>query len=255
MARGVAQQVLRALRLAGLQQHGGEAAIGAAGRGTFSSQLAAQSGLQLGATRTVALASGAAARRLPLWLGSAPLALCRLPLRHGLATIAAGASARGAAASKGSSKASRLLGDLKQLSKFKLSALVVLTASAGFVMGSGEQLDWQALLYTSLGTFGAAACANTLNQVYEVANDRLMSRTCNRPLPAGRLNRAQALAFALVAGYAGLSTLYATVSFASRSEGGRGDGRRTAGRRCGQTIAAPRSPAAHCPHPMRRPTR
>jgi hypothetical protein len=58
-----------------------------------------------------------------------------------------------------------LLGDLKQLSKFKLSSLVVLTASAGFVAGSGEQLDWAGLAWTSLGTFGAAACANTLNQV------------------------------------------------------------------------------------------
>ncbi|KAG2445604.1 hypothetical protein HXX76_000215 [Chlamydomonas incerta] len=98
----------------------------------------------------------------------------------------------------------RLLHDYKQLSKFKLSSLVVLTASAGFVAASGEHIDHAKLGWTCLGTLGAAACANTLNQVYEVANDRLMNRTCNRPLPAGRLGRMHALAFAAVCGASGL---------------------------------------------------
>lgn len=97
--------------------------------------------------------------------------------------------------------------DFKQLSKFRLSALVALTASAGFVAGSEEHVDLAKLAWTSLGTFGAAACANTLNQVYEVANDRRMRRTCNRPLPAGRMGVAPALAFAAITGAAGLWTL------------------------------------------------
>lgn len=58
----------------------------------------------------------------------------------------------------------RLLQDYKQLSKFKLSSLVVLTASAGFVAASGEHIDYAKLGWTCLGTLGAAACANTLNQ-------------------------------------------------------------------------------------------
>ena len=62
-------------------------------------------------------------------------------------------------------------------------------------------------MWTSLGTFGAAACANTLNQVYEVFNDRQMNRTCNRPLPAGRVGKAHALAFAALTGGLGLWTL------------------------------------------------
>jgi protoheme IX farnesyltransferase len=104
-----------------------------------------------------------------------------------------------------------LLANLKQLSKFKLSALVMLTSSAGFVLGSGEVIDWARLAWTSLGTLGAAACANTLNQMYEVANDSRMNRTRNRPLPAGRMTRPQALVFALAAGAAGLLTLYTQV--------------------------------------------
>ncbi|KAG2482351.1 hypothetical protein HYH03_018701 [Edaphochlamys debaryana] len=98
----------------------------------------------------------------------------------------------------------RLIHDYKQLSKFKLSSLVVFTAGAGFVAASGESVDWAKLAWTSLGTLGAAACANTLNQVYEVENDRCMTRTRNRPLPAGRLGRAHALVFAAVCGAAGV---------------------------------------------------
>ena len=54
----------------------------------------------------------------------------------------------------------------KQLSKFKLSALVVASSAAGFVAGSDEHVDWSKLAWTALGTMGAAASANTLNQVW-----------------------------------------------------------------------------------------
>uniref|UniRef100_A0A383WJ73 Heme O synthase n=1 Tax=Tetradesmus obliquus TaxID=3088 RepID=A0A383WJ73_TETOB len=99
------------------------------------------------------------------------------------------------------------LRDYKQLSKFRLSSLVALTASAGFAAGSGDSIDYAKLAWTSLGTLGAAAAANTLNQLYEVANDARMARTCNRPLPAGRLGSRQALLFAALCGVGGLWTL------------------------------------------------
>lgn len=104
-----------------------------------------------------------------------------------------------------------LLRDYKQLSKFKLSTLVMLTASAGFAAGSGESIDWAGMLWTSLGTLGAAACANTFNQLYEVSNDARMTRTAQRPLPAGRMSRLHALLFALACGTGGLSILWQQV--------------------------------------------
>lgn len=64
-----------------------------------------------------------------------------------------------------SQRAAELLRNWRQLSKFKLSALVVASSAAGFVAGSGERVDWSKLAWTSLGTMGAAASANTLNQV------------------------------------------------------------------------------------------
>ena len=101
--------------------------------------------------------------------------------------------------------------DYKQLSKFKLSAFVVLTSAGGYVAGSGEQIDWVGLGWTALGTFGAAACANSLNQIYEVTNDSRMTRTCNRPLPGGRMTRVHAAAFAAAMAVGGLGILYEQV--------------------------------------------
>ena len=74
-------------------------------------------------------------------------------------------------------------------------------------VGSGSEIDWQRLAWTSAGTFGASACANTLNQIYEVANDGRMKRTMMRPLPLGRVTRLQALAFAGVMGLGGITLL------------------------------------------------
>lgn len=42
------------------------------------------------------------------------------------------------------------------LSKARLSMLVASTASAGYVLGSGSDVDWAQLGYTTLGTFLAA---------------------------------------------------------------------------------------------------
>lgn len=146
---------------------------------------------------------------------------CNCNQLRSAASQAAAAAAAGVVARAGGSRAARpsslsrrmrvLLHDYRQLSKAKLSLLVALTASAGFAAGSEETIDWARLAWTSLGTFGAAACANTLNQVYEVANDARMSRTCNRPLPAGRLGVPHALAFAAASGAAGLWLLWSEV--------------------------------------------
>jgi hypothetical protein len=256
MARGeqLARQVaLLALRL----PRGAPAPAAAAARGGAS------------AAATAAAPARAAAGR--------PAGLCGSWLR-GFSSIAGGAadaaaSAAGAAA-RPRSLARRLratLRDYKQLSKARLSALVVLTASAGFAAGSGGAIDWAKLGWTSLGTFGAAACANALNQVYEAANDALMARTRGRPLPAGRMSRRHALAFAAAAGAGGLWLLAEKVGARAGLRGGRGgrgaladmrisgQGRRAAGQRgaaWGPRRPRPRpSPASPAPRgPSHRPT-
>ena len=72
---------------------------------------------------------------------------------------------------------SELPGVYKELSKARLSALVVMTTSAGFLMAGTSSIMWTPFVATCVGTSIAAASANTFNQCWEVENDRLMSRT------------------------------------------------------------------------------
>jgi protoheme IX farnesyltransferase len=101
-----------------------------------------------------------------------------------------------------------------ELSKARLSSLVVLTTAVGYVMATpaGGVINWKRLLVTVVGTAFAAACANAFNQVVETRRDGLMERTRRRPLPSGSLGARHATLFALATGYAGIGTLAYAVS-------------------------------------------
>ena len=98
--------------------------------------------------------------------------------------------------------------DLLTLMKARLSLLVIVTTFVGFCLGSSGQPDWILLLHTVLGTTLAAASAAVLNQWLEIDVDRLMDRTRDRPLPAGRLQPATALALGLALGGVGVLWLW-----------------------------------------------
>ncbi|KAL5206601.1 hypothetical protein ABZP36_034810 [Zizania latifolia] len=94
-----------------------------------------------------------------------------------------------------------------ELSKARLSALVVATSGAGYVLGSGNMVDVAGLCCTCAGTMMVAASANTLNQVFEIKNDAKMKRTMRRPLPSGRISPAHAVVWATSIGAAGTTLL------------------------------------------------
>ncbi|XP_057550294.1 protoheme IX farnesyltransferase, mitochondrial isoform X2 [Amaranthus tricolor] len=93
------------------------------------------------------------------------------------------------------------------LSKAKLSMLVVATSGTGYVLGSGQIIDLAGLCWTCAGTMMVAASANSLNQVFEVTNDAKMKRTMNRPLPSGRISSLHAVTWASTVGIAGTTLL------------------------------------------------
>ncbi|CAN6720125.1 unnamed protein product [Malus baccata var. baccata] len=94
-----------------------------------------------------------------------------------------------------------------ELSKARLSMLVVATSGTGFVLGSGHAIDFAGLCCTCAGTMMVAASANSLNQVFEKQNDAKMNRTKNRPLPSGRITIPHAVTWASAAGLAGTALL------------------------------------------------
>ena len=93
-----------------------------------------------------------------------------------------------------------------QLSKARLSSLVVMTTSAGFLM-AGTPIGWSGLAAVSLGTTLAACSANTFNQVYEIKTDSLMKRTRGRPLPRGKISKKHAIGWGVSTGVASAALL------------------------------------------------
>ena len=78
--------------------------------------------------------------------------------------------------------------DYLVLTKVRITALVLVTTAAGFLLASGPTLGVGLLAWTLLGTGLAASGAAALNQVIEREADGRMRRTANRPLPAGRMS-------------------------------------------------------------------
>lgn len=81
------------------------------------------------------------------------------------------------------------------LTKPRITFLVVLTAAAGFCLGSRAGIDYLGLVNLSVGITLLCSGIGALNQYLERDLDRLMMRTAMRPLPAGKLSATGALLF------------------------------------------------------------
>jgi protoheme IX farnesyltransferase len=103
------------------------------------------------------------------------------------------------------------IADYLELMKLRVNALVLFTVAAGFFTASAGPPEWMVLFNTLLGTALVAAGASTLNQFLERDSDLLMTRTENRPLPAGRLQPLEVLFFGSGLGLTGVLYLALTV--------------------------------------------
>ena len=99
-----------------------------------------------------------------------------------------------------------------ELTKPRVTALVLGTTAAGFYLGSTAGFDALLFLNTLLGVGLAAAGTSALNQYAESDADAKMLRTRMRPIPSGRLSSSRALAFASAISLAGLVHLAVTVN-------------------------------------------
>src|SRR5436853_5934093 len=98
--------------------------------------------------------------------------------------------------------------DLMELTKPRITFLVLVTTLVGFYMGSRRGMNFLLLFHTILGTGLVAGGASALNQYFERDLDAQMVRTRNRPLPDGRLLANEALLFSAVISAAGVGYLF-----------------------------------------------
>jgi heme o synthase len=99
------------------------------------------------------------------------------------------------------------IADFIELTKPRITFLVLITTLVGFYMGSRGHLDFVLLLHTIIGTGLIASGASALNQFFERELDARMVRTRNRPLPGGRLFPNEALIFSSVISAIGIGYL------------------------------------------------
>jgi heme o synthase len=97
--------------------------------------------------------------------------------------------------------------DFLELTKPRITTMVVLTTATGFLLTAPRPIAWVVLIHALLGTALVASGASTLNQVIERRTDARMRRTANRPLPAGRLQTETALLFGVTVSLLGISYL------------------------------------------------
>ncbi len=86
--------------------------------------------------------------------------------------------------------------ELFKLMKPRVMSLVIFTCAVGLLMAPNIIATKDAIIGIILVSIGAGA-AGALNMWYESDLDALMTRTCLRPIPIGKVNKNQALIFGI----------------------------------------------------------
>ncbi|NNE44144.1 MAG: protoheme IX farnesyltransferase [Gemmatimonadetes bacterium] len=99
-----------------------------------------------------------------------------------------------------------------ELTKPRLTSLVLATTALGYLLAAGSLADPLRLLVAVVGTALIGGGANGLNQWWEVAADARMRRTQGRPFPSGRITPRAGVVFCLALTLLGLALLYVLVN-------------------------------------------
>ena len=112
------------------------------------------------------------------------------------------------------------LADYASLTKMRLASLVVYSAGLGYgialltgeVFPLSHKMDYtfsgQVFIYLLVGGFLVTGSSNAFNQIIERNSDKKMTRTENRPIPAGRMGVLEAVIVSVITGIIGLYLLY-----------------------------------------------
>ncbi|MBC8114429.1 MAG: protoheme IX farnesyltransferase, partial [Candidatus Saccharimonas sp.] len=102
--------------------------------------------------------------------------------------------------------------DYTQIAKPRISLMVLLTVTVGYLLGIDGAWSAVTLFHAWFGIALVAMGSSALNQWFERETDGRMRRTMNRPLPSGRLRPAEVLTLGIVCGVVGTVYLAAFVN-------------------------------------------
>lgn len=97
--------------------------------------------------------------------------------------------------------------DYLELTKPRVVVLMLITSLVGMFLATRAGVAWQVLVFGNLGIGLCAGAAAAVNHVVDRRIDSIMARTHKRPVTAGRLSPAAALAFALLLAVTGMALL------------------------------------------------
>ena len=100
------------------------------------------------------------------------------------------------------------------LMKPRVMSLVIFTCAVGLLTSPNTIPLFDSLISIFFVTIGAGA-AGTLNMWYEADLDKLMTRTCLRPIPTGKINSKDALLFGIFLSIVSIYGLYYFSNFLS----------------------------------------
>lgn len=104
------------------------------------------------------------------------------------------------------SKKSSKIKSYMSFTKFRLSALVIISALSGYLFVGGS--DGLELTYLLVGGLLVTAASNGSNQIWEREYDILMKRTAKRPLPTGEMSIKEAYTVVIFCLVVGTAMLY-----------------------------------------------
>ena len=93
------------------------------------------------------------------------------------------------------------------LMKPRVMSLVIFTCTVGLLTAPNTITVYESLIGIFFVAMGAGA-AGALNMWYEADLDKLMTRTCLRPIPTGKVNRNHALIFGILLSFISVVGLY-----------------------------------------------
>jgi len=93
------------------------------------------------------------------------------------------------------------------LMKPRVMSLVIFTCAVGLLIAP-VKIDFANAIYSLIAVALGSGAAGALNMWYESDLDSLMTRTCLRPIPTGKLTKNQALIFGIVSSIISVIALY-----------------------------------------------